>query len=48
VQDDYNMNQKFKIEQEKFWGDTYAKEYIKKNQSFDKALGVQAWKLMLD
>lgn len=42
------MNQKFKTEQEEFWGDTYAKEYIKKNQSFDKALGAQAWKLMLD
>jgi len=35
-------------EQQKFWADTYADEYIKKNSQFDREKGVAAWKLMLE
>ena len=34
-------------EQQKFWKDDYAKEYIEKNKNFDAALGVECWKIML-
>jgi pseudaminic acid biosynthesis-associated methylase len=34
-------------EQDTFWAETYAQDYILKNTSFDKALGVQAWRAML-
>lgn len=34
-------------EQQKFWANTYADEYIKKNSQFDGEKGVAAWKLML-
>ncbi len=34
-------------EQEEFWRDSYASEYLRKNRSFDQALGVQAWREML-
>ena len=36
-----------KTEQEKFWEDEYAKDYIKKNQSFDNSLGADAWLAMM-
>lgn len=35
-------------EQQKFWANTYADEYIEKNSQFDSEKGVAAWKLMLD
>lgn len=35
-------------EQQKFWANTYADEYIKKNNQFDRDKGVAAWKLMLE
>lgn len=34
-------------DQETFWADTYAEEYIRQNSSFDQALGVEAWRKML-
>lgn len=34
-------------EQQKFWSNTYADEYIKKNSQFDQEKGIAAWKLML-
>ncbi len=34
-------------EQQKFWANTYADEYIKKNSQFDRENGIAAWKLML-
>lgn len=34
-------------EQEKFWAESYAENYIKKNKSFDQTLGERAWRLML-
>jgi pseudaminic acid biosynthesis-associated methylase len=34
-------------EQEAFWADGYAEEYIRKNSEFDQALGVEAWRKML-
>ena len=33
-------------EQQKFWACDYSEEYIRKNNEFDEALGVQAWKVM--
>ena len=36
-----------KNEQEKFWAETYANDYIKKNSNFDKKLGVEGWAKML-
>lgn len=41
------MRAEFNSEQEVFWSDTYAKDYINKNNNFDKILGIQAWKTML-
>lgn len=37
----------FNSNQEKFWATRYAKEYIRKNKSFDHDLGSRAWKIML-
>ena len=37
----------YKTEQEKFWAETYATDYIKKNSSFDEQTGVEAWNKML-
>jgi len=37
----------YKTEQEKFWGETYTQDYIKKNSNFDNSSGVEAWKKML-
>jgi pseudaminic acid biosynthesis-associated methylase len=34
-------------EQQEFWSNTYAAEYISKNDSFDAALGNEAWSQML-
>lgn len=34
-------------EQEKFWADDYAENYIKKNSQFDNQLGADAWGKML-
>jgi pseudaminic acid biosynthesis-associated methylase len=34
-------------EQEDFWADKYAQDYIKKNSQFDNQLGADAWKKML-
>src|SRR5438045_1901886 len=34
-------------EQEAFWAETYAEEYVRKNSSFDRELGVEAWRKML-
>ena len=38
---------KINSEQEIFWANTYATEYIKKNSEFDNNLGAEAWKKML-
>jgi len=37
----------FNSEQEAFWANTYASEYITKNSLFDNGLGSKAWDLML-
>lgn len=34
-------------EQQKFWADSYAEDYIRKNSSFDAKLGVACWREML-
>ena len=34
-------------EQQNFWANSYAEDYIKKNSSFDKELGAECWKIML-
>lgn len=34
-------------EQETFWAQTYAEEYIRKNSSFDQEGGVEGWRRML-
>ncbi len=34
-------------EQQNFWANSYAEDYIKKNSSFDKELGVECWQKML-
>lgn len=38
---------KARSEQEKFWADNYAEDYIKKNSQFDNKLGAEAWNKML-
>ena len=35
-------------DQQKFWANTYADEYIKKNSQFNQEKGVASWKLMLE
>jgi pseudaminic acid biosynthesis-associated methylase len=35
------------IDQENFWKTEYATEYLKKNNTFDKILGIECWKQML-
>jgi pseudaminic acid biosynthesis-associated methylase len=42
-----NQRKIFKTEQEKFWAEDYAHEYIEKNRSFDGKRGVEAWNRML-
>jgi pseudaminic acid biosynthesis-associated methylase len=37
----------FNSEQEQFWANIYADEYIKKNLTFDDAMGASAWTIML-
>jgi spore coat polysaccharide biosynthesis protein SpsF len=37
----------FNSDQEKFWAETYAKDYITKNSQFDHEKGAEAWKKML-
>ena len=34
-------------EQQNFWANSYAEDYIRKNSSFDKKLGIECWKKML-
>ena len=34
-------------EQQNFWANDYAQEYIKKNSQFDRELGVEGWRKML-
>lgn len=34
-------------EQQNFWANTYAEDYISKNSSFDKKLGTEGWEKML-
>lgn len=34
-------------EQQKFWANSYAEDYIKKNSSFDMKLGAECWEIML-
>jgi len=34
-------------DQERFWGDSYADEYIRKNHSFDHEQGAAAWSIVL-
>lgn len=34
-------------EQQKFWANDYATDYIRKNSEFDQRLGIEAWKTML-
>src|SRR4051812_46968158 len=42
------MNSQFNTDQEKFWAETYAHNYIEKNSSFDQELGVAAWTRILE
>ena len=37
----------YKTEQEEFWANTYAADYIKKNSDFDSLAGQKAWQEML-
>jgi hypothetical protein len=37
------MSAAFNTEQERFWAETYAEDYVSKNDSFDKRLSVKAW-----
>ena len=37
----------YKTEQEEFWAETYAEDYIKNNSDFDKELGCKGWETML-
>ena len=37
----------YNSDQEKFWAEQYADDYIKNNEAFDHALGAQAWQMML-
>ena len=37
----------YKTEQEEFWANTYATDYIKKNSDFDSLAGQKAWQEML-
>jgi hypothetical protein len=34
-------------EQQAFWAQDYAKDYIQKNSKFNQALGIEAWKRMI-
>ncbi|HXB41268.1 MAG TPA: pseudaminic acid biosynthesis-associated methylase [Bacteroidia bacterium] len=34
-------------EQQKFWAENYAREYIEKNKHFDAKLGIKGWEAML-
>lgn len=34
-------------EQQQYWAQDYAEEYIRKNSQFDRALGVEGWRKML-
>jgi pseudaminic acid biosynthesis-associated methylase len=34
-------------EQQNFWANDYAREYIRKNSEFDQCLGIEAWQIML-
>jgi hypothetical protein len=34
-------------EQQAFWAQDYAKDYIQKNSEFNQALGIEAWKRMI-
>ena len=34
-------------EQQNFWANSYAEDYIRKNSAFDKKLGAECWELML-
>lgn len=38
----------FNSNQEQFWAQTYADEYIKRNRNFDHELGAEGWKSILD
>jgi pseudaminic acid biosynthesis-associated methylase len=38
---------KLRNEQEQFWSDTYAQDYIAKNSAFDRVKGVEGWTKML-
>lgn len=38
----------FNSNQEQFWAETYADEYIKRNSQFDHPLGAKAWQSMLN
>jgi len=41
------MNKIERSNQESFWADKYAEEYIQKNQNFNNELGAVAWRLIL-
>jgi pseudaminic acid biosynthesis-associated methylase len=41
------VSSKYNSDQEQFWAETYAQDYIAKNSEFDRKLGVQAWQIML-
>ena len=41
------VNPEYRTEQEEFWAETCAEDYIKNNSDFDKELGCKAWKTML-
>jgi pseudaminic acid biosynthesis-associated methylase len=44
---DFMKNSISRNDQEIFWSEKYAEDYIKKNAEFDAILGVQAWEKML-
>ena len=38
----------YNSDQEKFWAEQYASDYIKNNEVFNHELGVQAWAIILN
>jgi len=43
----FHRSPDLRCDRERFWAETYASEYIRRNSSFDTALGVDAWQKML-
>ena len=47
-QDENRNDEQPANEQQDFWARKYAHEYIEKNNSFDRHLGVEGWRRMRD